>query len=74
MLHLACMSGSCDTVLCLLEHECLVDIQNKFGQTPLHLCSRLKFHEVVQLLVENWGADTEIEDMVNIVFFHRFKL
>lgn len=44
----------------LLEHGADVNAQNKDNETPLHLASHLRLHELARLLLEN-GADVDVK-------------
>ncbi|KAH9023296.1 ankyrin repeat-containing domain protein [Lactarius pseudohatsudake] len=45
----------------LLEHGADVNAQNKDRETPLHLASRLRLHEIARTLLEN-GADVNVKN------------
>lgn len=49
-LHYACQRKSSRLVLLLLERNCDTKIQNKDGETPLDIATRLKFKKIVSML------------------------
>ena len=52
-------NGDFDGVKNLIENGTDVNIQDEYGQTPLHLASESSYLDVVKFLIEN-GADVNI--------------
>ena len=60
-LHAAASDGDLETVQYLVENNANIEVQNKFGQTPL-ICAAMNDQlEVVTYLVEN-NADVQAHD------------
>jgi len=64
-LHLACQSGSLDAVIALLKPEMrsTLRMENRDGQTPLHIAVLVGTREIVRELVAA-GAQLDAKDRV----------
>ncbi len=61
-LYLAAINfGNEELVRLLLEHGAYPNIQDSYGDTPLHRAAYSGYKEVVELLIAH-GADTQIKD------------
>lgn len=57
--HVLCVS--CQVANILLEGKARVNIQNSFGETPLHVASQFGHAKITKLLVK-FGADKKIKN------------
>jgi hypothetical protein len=60
-LHIACTSGSYESVALLLQYHCSPDVQNAQGETALHLCGNGGHFECAKALIDA-GANKYIKN------------